>query len=284
MRTSAVAPKPSNCPDGAPAHSLPGPVQARPPAAQLITRGRRISLLSLAIPLVDQASKAMQPAGTFTVNTGGPAILPSALGDALWKSPTLGAACDSIDTVLLIAALAATRKVTNTSQRVAATAVLAGLLSNLIDRLGASSLFHAGLPRSSIDWIPVPAWPSAKTNTADIVIALGILALTYHAGRRTIRASQALAHHVPATRLAAAATGVIALAMWTATWQANRHTAELPPTTQSETPSQCQAAIASSSDGMDWVSYRPAAGPLPFTTGPVGPRRADESVSNRHLV
>ena len=146
----------------------------------------------------------------------------------------------------------------------AATAVLAGLLSNLIDRLGASSLFHAGLPRSSIDWIPVPAWPSAKTNTADIVIALGILALTYHAGRRTIRASQALAHHVPATRLAAAATGVIALAMWTATWQANRHTAELPPTTQSETPSQCQAAIASSSDGMDWVSYRPAAGPLPY--------------------
>ena len=261
MRTSAVAPAPSGHPERAPAHSRPGSVQARPPAAQLITGGRRLSLPSLAIPLVDQASKATQPAGKFTVNTGGPAIL---LGDTLWKSPTLGAACDSIDAVLLIAALIAVRTVTNTSERVAVTAVLAGLLSNLGDRLGASSLFHAGLPRGSIDWIPVPAWPSAKTNIADIVIALGILALTYHAACRTIRASQALARLVPATRLAAAATGVIALAVWTATWQANRHTAELHPTTRSETPSQCPAAIAYSSDGMDWVSHRPAAGPLPY--------------------
>jgi Signal peptidase (SPase) II len=264
MRTSAAAPEPSGRPDGAPAHSLPCSLRARPPAAQLITRRQRISLLCLAIPLMDQASKAVQPAGTFTVNTGGPAILPSALGDALWKSQTLGAACDSIDTVLLIAALGAVRMVTNTGQRVAVTAVLAGLLSNLVDRLGASSLFHAGLPRGSIDWITVPAWPSAKTNIADIVITLGTLALIYHAGHRMLRASRALARLVPASRLAAAATGIIALAIWTAIWQANRHTAELRPANRYETPSQCQAAIAYSSDGMDWVSYRPAGGPLPY--------------------
>jgi hypothetical protein len=47
-------------------------------------------LLCLAIVLVDQASNAVQPAGTFVVNTGGSAILPSALGDALWRSQTFG--------------------------------------------------------------------------------------------------------------------------------------------------------------------------------------------------
>jgi hypothetical protein len=206
----------------------------------------------------------VQPAGTFVVNTGGPAILPSAVGDALWESQTLGAACDSIDTVLLMAAFGMARRLAGTSQRVAVTAVLAGLLSNLVDRLGGSSLFHSGLPRGSIDWVSVPVWPTARTNVADIVIALGVLALLYHLVRRTIRAANARARRRRATRLAAAATGVIAVAMWTALWQANRHTAELRLTTRSETPSQCAAAVVYSSDGMDWVSYRPAAGPLPY--------------------
>ncbi len=129
--------------------------------------------------------------------------------------------------------------------------------------LGGSSLFHAGLPRGSIDWISVPAWPIAKTNVADIVIVIGVLALLYHSVRRVIRAAQALARRRRVVRLAAAAAGVIAVAIWTPIWQADRHSAELGPTTRSETPSQCGTApVVYSSDGMDWVSYRSAAGPL----------------------
>jgi hypothetical protein len=230
MRTSAVTDDPPRRRDGAPAAATGGPVRTQLRGGPLQTRGRRISLLCIAIVLADQASKAVQPAGTFVVNAGGPAVLPSVLGDALWKSQTVGAASDSIDAVVLMAALGAVRTVANTGQCVAITAVLSGLLSNLLDRLGASSLFHTGLPRGCIDWIFVPAWPSAKTNIADIVIALGILALAYHAGSRTVRAGSVLVRPVPTKRLAAAVAGVIALATWTAIWQANRHTAELGST------------------------------------------------------
>jgi len=265
MRTPTVTPEPPCQWTRSPAPATSGPARAWTPAGLLTTRGQRIGLLCLAILLLDQASKAVQPAGTFVVNTGGPAIFPSALGDTLWKSQTFGAACDSIDTVVLVAAFGVARRLTNTSQRLAVTAVLAGLLSNLVDRLGGSSLFHPGLPRGSIDWISVPAWPIAKTNVADIVIAVGVLALLYPLVRRTIRAAQALARRRRAVRLAAAATGVIALAIWTPLWQANRHSVELGSTARSETPSHCgTASVVYSSDGMDWVSYRPAAGPLPY--------------------
>ena len=216
------------------------------------TRGRRVALLCLAVLLVDQVSKAIRPAGTFTVNAGGAAILPSFLGDALWRSPTIGAACDTVDTVLLLAGLGRVRRLTNAWQRTAATAVLAGLLSNVVDRLGGSSLFHAGLPRGSIDWIPVPAWPTARANIADVVIALGVLALIYHPARQAL-----LAVHDHARRSRAAH---LAVAIWTTVWQANRNTMEHRPTTQSETFAHCTTSYPS--DGMDWVSYRPTAGPL----------------------
>jgi lipoprotein signal peptidase len=223
------------------------------------TRGRRLALLCLAVLLVDQVTKAIRPAGTFTVNTGSAAILPSFLGDALWRSPTIGAACDTVDTVLLLAALGRVRRLTNAWQRTAAAAVLAGLLSNLVDRLGGSSVFHAGLPRGSIDWIPVPAWPTARANIADVVIALGVLALLYHPARHALLAVHDLARRCRAAHRGAAA-GLIAVAIWTTMWQANRNTMEHRPTTQSETFAQCSTSYPS--DGMDWVSYRPTAGPL----------------------
>jgi hypothetical protein len=226
------------------------------------TRGRRVTLLCLAVLLVDQVSKAIRPTGTFTVNAGGAAILPSFLGDALWRSPTIGAACDTVDTVLLLAALGRVRRLTNTWQRTAATAVLAGLLSNLVDRLGGSSVFHPGLPRGSIDWIPVPAWPTARTNIADVIIALGVLALLYHPARHALLAVHDLARRTRAAQLGAATVGLIAVAIWTTMWQANRNTMEHHPTPQSETFAQC--ATSYPSDGMDWVSYRPTAGPPPY--------------------
>jgi hypothetical protein len=208
------------------------------------------------------ACKAIRPAGTFTVNAGGAAILPSFLGDALWRSPTFGAACDTVDTILLLAALGRVRRLTNTWQRTAATAILAGLLSNLVDRLGGSAVFHAGLPRGSIDWIPVPAWPTARANIADVIIALGVLALIYHPARHALLAVHNLTRRSRAAQLGAATAGLIAVAIWTTLWQANRNTMEHRPTTQSDTFAQCTTSYPS--DGMDWVSYRPTAGPLTY--------------------
>ena len=52
---------------------------------------------------------------------------------------------------------------------------------------------------------------------------------------------------------------LIAVAIWTTMWQANRNTMEHRPTTQSETFAQCTTSYPS--DGTDWVSYRPTAGP-----------------------
>lgn len=209
-------------------------------------------LVILVVVLVDQATKAVQPAGTFFVNTGGWSIFPSALGNALWNSHTFGAVCDTADTVLLLLGLRTAGKLTNTRQRTATTALLAGLLSNLIDRLGGASLFHAGLPRGAIDWIPVPAWATATTiNIADIVIVLAALSLAYHPVRQVTHALRAFARS-RAARLAAAAAGLIAVAIWTTAWQANRHNAEKQPTAPAKT-TEIHTAATYLSGGMDWV-------------------------------
>jgi Signal peptidase (SPase) II len=244
MRTAAAKPA-----------LLPSP---HPPAPRMLgLRENWPRVLCLAVVLSDQATKAAQPAGSFIVNTGGSNILPSALGDALWHSQTFGAVCDTLDTALLLGALGLAGKLKNTSHRVAATAILAGLLSNLADRLGASSLFHAGLPRGSIDWILVPMWPNpVETNVADVVIVLGTLTFAYQAARKALRALRALTHRSRASGLAAATAGLIALATWTTIWQANRQAADLharprPATTAGWT-------VDYTSDGEKWLIYSPS--------------------------
>jgi lipoprotein signal peptidase len=219
------------------------PVQKATSARPLGVRGRWAWVLCLLIVLVDQATKAVQPTGTLFVNTGGWTILPSAVSDALWGSQTFGAACDTVDTVLLLAGLRMAGRLANTRQRLAATALLAGLLSNLIDRLGGASLFHPGLPRGAIDWIPVPAWSTARMiNVADIVIVLAALTLAYQPARRAIQAIQALVRGSRPAHLAGAAAGLIAVAIWTTAWQANRYNAEIHPTAPSEIVAACTQA------------------------------------------
>jgi hypothetical protein len=250
--------------------------------ARTLRRGiheRWTPLMCLAIVFVDQATKAVRPGGAFVVNTGGAAVLPAPLASMLWKSQTFGAVCDTADAVLVLVGLRVAHRLTHRSQRVAATGVLAGLLSNLLDRLGTSSLFHVGLPRGCIDWIAIPAWPAARSNIADIVIAAGILAFTCHPVRHAIRALRTLIRRSRFARLAAVGTGLVAVAIWTTFWQANRHAAELQTTTRSETAARC-TVITYPSDGMDWLSYRPKAGPVPYHAGadaPGSPRSIAET-------
>jgi hypothetical protein len=97
-------------------------------------------------------------------------------------------------------------------------------------------MFHDDLPRGSIDWIPVPLWPTARTNVADVVIAVGLLVLGHHllravapsvvSGWRSVHAS------VLRTRvlhLVVVSAAVVALGGWTVYWQANRQAAVPPP-------------------------------------------------------
>ena len=60
-------------------------------------RPRLIPLVCLAVLLVDQTSKAVWEPVTFVVNSGGAAILPSWLEDALGGSSTFGAACGGVE-------------------------------------------------------------------------------------------------------------------------------------------------------------------------------------------
>jgi hypothetical protein len=62
-------------------------------------------LLPGADVLADQVTKAVQPPGSFAVNTGGAAVIPGTIGDALWQSPTFGAVTDTVDAALLVIAL-----------------------------------------------------------------------------------------------------------------------------------------------------------------------------------
>lgn len=192
-------------------------------------------VLGVAVVLVDQATKAVPPTGAFIVNTGAFAALPSAFSDELWESPTLGAACDTLDAVLLLVALRLSFGLANTSHRAAATAIIAGLLSNLADRLGTTSLFHAGQPRGSVDWIPVPMWSPVQANLADVVIVVGAFGIACQPVRRAARALLTLARRSSATHLARATAGILAIAIWATFWQANRQGVDLEAAPRPET-------------------------------------------------
>lgn len=197
-------------------------------------RMRGTSALTLAVVVTDQVTKAVRPAGSFVVNSGGAGVLPSGLGDALWRSPVVGAACDTVDAVILVVGLTLAGRVRCEAIRYAVVAILAGLLSNLTDRLGASALFHSGLPRGSIDWIPVPLWPGARANLADVVIAVGALLLVARSARSavgSVRSARSILVRSRVARASAALLAVLMLAGWTTYWQANRLAA-----TQSSVP------------------------------------------------
>jgi hypothetical protein len=244
--------------------------------ARLRARAHWVPLQCSAIVLIDQATKAIQPTGTFVVNPGGAAIVPSPVDDALWRSQTFGAACDTAAAAVLLTALAVANRLANPSPHVAATGVLTGLLSNLIDRMGAASLFHDGSPRGCIDWIPVPLWPAARTNIADIVIAVGVLALAYRTARRAIHAGRRLVRSSRHARTVVACTGLIAIAIWTTLWQANRNAAGVETTIRPETATQCASTVYTS-DGKDWLSNRPNAGPVPYRAVTFRQTAADSS-------
>jgi lipoprotein signal peptidase len=192
-------------------------------------------LVCSGVLLADQVTKAVQPAGGFVVNTGAAGPLSSDLGDALWNSPTIGAACDTLDAVVLLVALAFAGTLRSTWNRMAATAVVAGLMSNLADRLGTSSLFHTDLPRGSIDWIQVPMWPTARSNVADVVIAVGALVLAFQVLRIAAPAVRHVARRTQRAHLASLAAAVLALVLWTHYWQYNREDVMPQPPAHSTT-------------------------------------------------
>lgn len=196
--------------------------EPRSAAARVATHARTPGLwvAPVAVLLADQLTKAIQPAGTFAVNTGGAAVIPGTIGDALWQSHTFGAVTDTVDAMLLVIALHYSRRLPG-RYRLGALVSIAGAFSNLADRLGTASLAHSALPRGAIDWIPL--WAGVRANLADFCIAAGLLlassALVLHAARAARRIILRPSHRL---RVLATTAALIAVAAWSGIWQANR--------------------------------------------------------------
>jgi lipoprotein signal peptidase len=198
---------------------------------------------------VDQVTKAVQHANHFVVNTGGAALVPSAIGDFLWRSPHIGAVVDTAAVAALCAVARLIPAIAGAIGRVGAAMMVGGLSSNLLDRLGFASLLHAGLPRGSIDWVPLGSHLHA--NVADGFVALGAALIVANALR-----------HWRLRRTTQVAT-LIALLIWTMVWGSNRcaasrHRQEVVAAAQLS--ALCRAADRYPSTGMDWLSWdRPPA-------------------------
>jgi lipoprotein signal peptidase len=215
----------------------------------------RVVLASLAAGVIaaDQVTKAVVPVGAFIVNAGGAFVLPSRIGDLLWRSETIGALSDTAGAALLLAAARRIPRSASPVGRYGAVLVVAGLLSNLLDRLGVAALVHPGVPRGAIDWIPFGA--RHLINLADVFILLGAALLAARASSPCMRiVSQYLQ-----PRRCAVAAGIMALAVWAFWWGANR---QAVTTAQHHATDRAPASIllisgdACANGDMDWLSYR----------------------------
>jgi lipoprotein signal peptidase len=206
---------------------------------------------------IDQVSKAVQHANQFVVNTGGAAIVPSSIGDFLWRSPHIGAVADTAAAAGLFAAVRLSGCLSGASRRVAAALVVGGLSSNLLDRLGFASLVHPGLPRGSIDWVPLGS--HLRANLADAFIALGTALLLAVGVTCTVRK---VLRRRPLSRTSKLAL-LLALLIWTSVWGANRHAAvadRQDVLSKVDLAALCRDAYRYPSIGVDWLSWsRPLA-------------------------
>jgi lipoprotein signal peptidase len=202
---------------------------------------------------IDQVTKAVQRANHFVVNTGGAAIVPSTAGDFLWRSEYVGAIADTVAAGALFTAAGLIASMSSVPRRLGAALIVGGLASNLLDRLGVASLVHPGLPRGSIDWVPLGAHVHA--NLADAFVAVGTAGVVAHALVRAIRKVTRRGQLNRSGKVAA----VIALTIWTTVWGSNRQAAfahRQEAMARSQLAALRRVAERYPSTGMDWLTWR----------------------------
>lgn len=157
----------------------------------------------------DQVSKALVPNRRCFFDPGTGTLWPWAVSRA-FQSRLGGEALDLLGCLVLAAMGAlAVRYVRGPLGRLGATVLLAGLTSNLLDRLGLAGVTQGARPRTVVNWFDVGVWRVNVGNVADCCYVVGSLLLLatglFAAARflaRLAPAMPAATRAVPATVLA----------------------------------------------------------------------------------
>ena len=157
--------------------AAPSPV-VRAQTDSAITRQRLLlGVLVVAVVVADQGSKwwAWRHSGTATINSGGDELVGDVVG-SWFRSRIGGGALDIVDAAALASLVAwILRRRRPVSVFLSAGMVLAGLISNLSDRLVLHYWTAPGSIRGAVDFLRIGR--GAVYNGADIVVVLGAIGL-----------------------------------------------------------------------------------------------------------
>jgi Signal peptidase (SPase) II len=142
---------------------------------------------------VDQVTKALAPKSWITVDAGAGTWLPATVGRE-FKGAISGLAIDVIGCVVLVAVGALVMpRVRSWLTLAGATVSLAGMASNLLDRLGMAVVTQGVQGRVVVNWFTVGVGRFRLGNIADLCYIGGasiLLAAASTAGLRAIRGAR----------------------------------------------------------------------------------------------
>jgi lipoprotein signal peptidase len=160
-------------------------LRIRPVLRWLVVRW--LGLVVVAIVCADQVTKALVPRAWVSVDPGTGAYLPSFLRDQ-WKGPVSGALLDGAGVcVLAVLGWLVARRFRGLLARLGGAILLAGLASNLLDRLGLATLTQGVPERGVINWFNFGFGSLGAGNIADICYVTGALLLLAGAAEHVAR-------------------------------------------------------------------------------------------------
>lgn len=148
---------------------------------------RWLGVVVVTIVCADQVTKALVPRAWVSVDPGTGAYLPSFIRDQ-WKRPVSGALLDGAGVcVLAVLGWLVTRKFRSLLARLGGAILLAGLASNLLDRLGLATLTQGVSERGVINWFNFGFGSLGAGNIADFCYVTGTLLLLAGAVEHVVR-------------------------------------------------------------------------------------------------
>lgn len=167
----------------------------------------------------DQVTKALAPTSRLRLDAGSGSLWPSVVNRA-FESSSGGAVLDVLGCFVVVAMSAlVVLRLHRPLSRTGATAALAGLSSNLLDRLGLDHVTQGVRGRVVVNWFYVGDWRLTLGNVADFCELAGVVLLVASAmflARRSLaaRVRNVVPHRTAAARLPPAHR--TATAGWTA--------------------------------------------------------------------
>jgi hypothetical protein len=148
---------------------------------------RWLGVLVVTIVSADQITKALVPRVWVTVDPGTGAYLPSFLRDQ-WKGPVSGALLDGAGVCALgVLGWLVAKRLRCLLTRLGGAILLAGLASNLLDRLGLAAVTQGATERGVINWFNLGLGSLGAGNIADFCYVTGTMLLLAGAVHRLLR-------------------------------------------------------------------------------------------------